>query len=55
LAGFGLGLAIVSRIIGWHRGSLQISDSALGGACFTLQLNKSATAAAPVTPVINRG
>lgn len=36
--GFGLGLAIVQRIMHWHQGSIQISDSALGGACFILSL-----------------
>lgn len=56
--GFGLGLAIVSRIVGWHQGSLEISDSALGGACFMVQLPKNATAthvtAAPVSAVTNQ-
>ncbi len=36
--GFGLGLAIVSRIMGWHQGRLRIDDSLLGGARFQLQL-----------------
>lgn len=36
--GFGLGLAIVSRVVNWHQGQLTITDSALGGACFQLQL-----------------
>ena len=36
--GFGLGLAIVSRIVQWHQGALLIEDSTLGGACFILQL-----------------
>lgn len=36
--GFGLGLAIVQRIMQWHNGHINISDSALGGACFTLTL-----------------
>lgn len=35
--GFGLGLAIVKRITDWHNGSCIISDSALGGAEFTLK------------------
>ncbi len=38
---FGLGLAIVSRVIHWHKGSVTITDSArLNGACFTLLLPK---------------
>ncbi len=36
--GFGLGLAIVSRIVSWHQGRLRIEDSLLGGARFCLQL-----------------
>ena len=35
--GFGLGLAIVRRILKWHRGSVQVMQSALGGACFELR------------------
>jgi len=38
--GFGLGLAIVSRIVSWHQGQLSIGDSVLGGAEFKLQLPK---------------
>jgi len=34
--GFGLGLAIVSRIMEWHQGNVDIVDSDLGGACFVL-------------------
>ena len=34
--GFGLGLAIVARIMEWHHGSATVSDSELGGAAFTL-------------------
>jgi two-component system OmpR family sensor kinase/two-component system sensor histidine kinase RstB len=34
--GFGLGLAIVCRIMEWHNGSTEILDSELGGACFVL-------------------
>ncbi|MCF2910681.1 ATP-binding protein [Pseudoalteromonas sp. DL2-H2.2] len=36
--GFGLGLAIVSKILSWHNTSCEINDSELGGACFTVQL-----------------
>jgi two-component system OmpR family sensor kinase/two-component system sensor histidine kinase RstB len=34
--GFGLGLAIVSRIMEWHQGSVDVVDSKLGGASFVL-------------------
>jgi two-component system OmpR family sensor kinase/two-component system sensor histidine kinase RstB len=34
--GFGLGLAIVARIMEWHQGDATITDSDLGGAAFTL-------------------
>lgn len=34
--GFGLGLAIVARIMEWHHGSASVADSDLGGALFTL-------------------
>ncbi|AAZ28403.1 ATP-binding protein [Colwellia psychrerythraea] len=34
--GFGLGLAIVARIMEWHQGHASIGDSELGGAAFTL-------------------
>ncbi len=34
--GFGLGLAIVSRIMEWHRGTVSVGDSELGGAAFRL-------------------
>jgi len=36
LGGSGLGLAIVARIMAWHDGSVDVTDSDLGGACFTL-------------------
>ena len=32
--GFGLGLAIVERIIKAHQGTINVKDSKLGGACF---------------------
>jgi len=34
--GFGLGLAIVARIMEWHQGQASIGDSELGGASFKL-------------------
>ncbi len=36
--GFGLGLAIVSRVMEWHKASINVEDSALGGACFRMKL-----------------
>ncbi len=36
--GFGLGLAIVSRVMEWHQASVRIDDSRLGGACFRIKL-----------------
>ena len=36
--GFGLGLAIVNRIMEWHQGKAWVEDSELGGACFYLKL-----------------
>ncbi len=38
--GFGLGLAIVSRIVHWHQGQLTINKSSLGGAKVTVNLRK---------------
>lgn len=35
--GYGLGLAIVRRIMGWHGGQASVQASALGGACFVLR------------------
>lgn len=35
--GFGLGLAIVERIMEWHQGSVLVDDSRLGGAKFRLK------------------
>ncbi len=34
--GFGLGLAIVGRIMEWHKGAATVTDSELGGASFVL-------------------
>lgn len=36
--GFGLGLAIVCRVLEWHQASIEIEDSALGGASFRIKL-----------------
>ncbi len=36
--GFGLGLAIVSRIVSWHQGQIAIDASPLGGARFSIRL-----------------
>jgi two-component system sensor kinase ParS len=35
--GFGLGLAIVRRIAEWHRGTVMVVDSPLGGARFVIR------------------
>ena len=35
--GFGLGLAIVQRVVAWHGGCVEISPSPLGGARFTIR------------------
>lgn len=35
--GYGIGLAIVSRVAHWHRGHVSVSDSPLGGARFTMR------------------
>jgi signal transduction histidine kinase len=40
-AGFGLGLAIVRRVIHWHRGSARVEQSPVGGARFVLEWPKS--------------
>ena len=37
-AGLGLGLAICSRIIGAHGGTIHVEESKLGGACFVFAL-----------------
>lgn len=49
--GFGLGLAIVSRIVSWHQGSLLIDDSVLGGARFQLSLPADPTGCKTKTAV----
>ena len=36
-SGFGLGLAIVRRIMRWHKGQVLVEESALGGARFILR------------------
>ncbi len=36
--GIGLGLTVVQQIISTHQGSIEISDSQWGGACFTIHL-----------------
>lgn len=36
-AGFGLGLAIVQRIMQWHRGEVRVERAPLGGARFVLE------------------
>ena len=36
--GFGLGLAIVNKIISWHKGQCKIEDSPLGGVKFIITL-----------------
>lgn len=35
--GYGLGLAIVKRVVEWHSGEAAVSESALGGARFTVR------------------
>lgn len=34
--GFGLGLSIAKRLVGWHKGHIKVNDSLLGGAKFSL-------------------
>lgn len=36
--GYGLGLAIAERIAGWHKGSISVETSPLGGARFSIHL-----------------
>lgn len=49
-AGFGLGLAIVQRVMQWHQGEVTLSPAAKGGACFTLEWPRDATQSAPDGP-----
>lgn len=44
-AQFGLGLAIVQRIISWHLGEVTVQTAATGGACFVLKLPLAPSAA----------
>ena len=39
--GFGLGLAIVQRVMEWHNGQAFIKDSPLGGAAFGIKWPKN--------------
>jgi two-component system, OmpR family, sensor kinase len=36
--GFGLGLAIVCRVLEWHQASIEVGESSLGGASFRIKL-----------------
>lgn len=36
--GFGLGLAIVCRVLEWHQASIEVGESPLGGASFRIKL-----------------
>ena len=38
--GFGLGLAIVQRVVAWHQGQVSVCNGALGGAEFTIRWPK---------------
>ncbi|WP_347332210.1 ATP-binding protein [Marinimicrobium locisalis] len=42
-AGFGLGLAIVQRVMNWHLGDVQVNTAQSGGARFTLHWSAQAT------------
>ncbi|MEO1323431.1 MAG: ATP-binding protein [Pseudomonadota bacterium] len=48
--GTGLGLSISHRIASAHGGSLELSQSETGGACFTVSLPRVATPAATAAP-----
>lgn len=41
--GFGLGLAIASRVAKWHHGSVSVSSSEAGGARFSIRFPKTQT------------
>jgi len=40
--GYGLGLAIVQRVVEWHGGTVAVSQSALGGARFSVEWSERA-------------
>ena len=40
-SGFGLGLALVKRILGWHNGFVTCTEAKSGGAKFTLSWPKT--------------
>ncbi|MFO7860052.1 MAG: sensor histidine kinase [Desulfosalsimonas sp.] len=46
-AGTGLGLAVVHGIVEAHGGEIQVGNSSMGGACFTLLLPAAVPVAAP--------
>ncbi len=48
--GYGLGLAIVKRIMERHQGHISVTDSTLGGACFTLRWPRRVADLAPNLP-----
>lgn len=48
--GTGLGLAVVHGLVDAHGGTVEVDDSALGGACFRVRLPQSAPDAASSVP-----
>lgn len=38
ISGFGLGLAIAEKLILLHKGTIRVSESSLGGACFIVEI-----------------
>ena len=40
---FGLGLAIVERIVSWHHGAVRVKTATTGGACFIFRLPLAGT------------